>query len=81
MVGMGEGVATYWCHVCRSVTTELLVVILHVEAQTEEDVVPQKHLHPANSNTQHTSLHFKKPLSRDSNSELLNNTRTCIGKK
>lgn len=27
------------------VTTEVLVVILHVETETEEDVVPQKHLH------------------------------------
>lgn len=37
---------THWGSVGRGVSTEVLVVISDVEAQAEEDVVPNEHLHP-----------------------------------
>ena len=41
----------YRCYVSGEVATEVFVMIFHIEAETEENVVPEKHLHPGRKTT------------------------------
>ena len=53
----GEEGFTYRSRVGGRVTSKVLIVVLDIKAETEEDVVPQEHLHPRKKQRHSSQTH------------------------